>query len=69
MKGDGLFSAFSEGQPTRLNEIGDELCVVNYLKRRTEFRIFILEGVEAVRALGEDFLNVILFEQLDQLEC
>jgi hypothetical protein len=64
MERDHLLGPWLELQPTCLDELFNELRVVNHVEVCAEFWVLVLEGVEAVWALGEKGLNVVLLQQL-----
>ena len=49
------------------DEVGHELAVVEDLVVSAEVRVLVLDGVEAVRADGDDLLDVVAGEGLDVL--
>ena len=52
-------------QPTRVDQLLDELAVVDYLERAAELRVLVFERVEAVWAAGHHPLRLILIQALD----
>src|ERR671933_785075 len=52
-------------QPTRVDQLLDELAVVDDLVLATELRVFVAQRVEAVRTAGHDAFRLVLVQALD----
>lgn len=69
MERDGLRAIRRDLQPPFPDEPGQELTVVLDLEPSAEGRIFVLECVEAVRAVGKHPMDLVAVEALDRLAC
>ncbi len=55
------------GQPALGGELVEVLCVVVHLVVPAKLRVLVLEGVEAVRAVGDDLLDLVAVERFHVL--
>ncbi len=65
MKGDLLLDTLREGELSLLLELAQQRGVVNHFPLPSQFRVFVLEGPQAMGGGGDDLLDALAVEELD----
>ncbi len=65
VKGHGGLERLGRPDPAAGDQLLDDLGVVDHLEGAPELRVLVADGVEAVRAMGDDLLEAVLLHGLD----